>query len=333
MKERLIFKAGEQRKFLLEVEKKSGLKVGALAKMVGVVGRSYRDWKREKLNMSLSATHDLCESFGIKLSEEVDVMIRRWKINKSSKARIGGLVCYRKHGSFATLEGRRKGGAKALAVLRKRGIIPYAKEYNFQKIKSEELAEFVGIMLGDGGITMSQACITLNSEADREYLGFVIGIISRLFNFVPHYIKRKDSKANCIYCNGINYVRCLTELGLKIGNKVKLQVDVPEWIEDKVDFKIACVRGLMDTDGGVFIHKYKVNEKEYKYLKISFSNRSEPLLHFVERVLRGLKLNPKIVLGRENKQVWLYNHREVEKYLQVVGTHNPRLLRNLGGVR
>ena len=87
----------------------------------------------------------------------------------------------------------------------------------------------------------------------------------------------------------------------------------------------------MDTDGGVFLHRYKVGGQEYKYRKISFSNRSVPLLLFVSNTLTELGFTPKIIDKVENKKVWLYNTNEVKKYLEVVGTHNPRLLKWNGG--
>jgi intein/homing endonuclease len=130
-----------------------------------------------------------------------------------------------------------------------------------------------------------------------------------------------------IYLNGINLVNYLVKIGLRVGNKVKQQVDVPDWIKKSKEFRIACVRGLMDTDGGVFLHKYKVNGKVYAYKKICFTNRSVPLLIFVNDVLKEIGLTPKMITKVENKKVWLYNKQEVEQYLNLVGSHNSRLLK------
>jgi hypothetical protein len=43
--------------------------------------------------------------------------------------------------------------------------------------------------------------------------------------------------------------------------------------------------------------------------------------------LQTLGFTPKIIDKVENKKVWLYNAMEVEQYLKVVGTNNPRLLK------
>lgn len=327
MENRIKFLPGQQKIFLQSVQTKSHLHSDKLAKLAGIVPRSYRDWKREKMNITLRAGLLFQKRFGILLPEDPEVMALRWKNFKKSLSRKGGIACYRKHGSPGTVEGRKKGGAKALSILRAKGIIPERKKYNLPSKFDEELAEFVGILLGDGGITIGQTVITLNSEADKDYVLYVNELENKLFNTIPKNLKRNDSKAIVIYLNGINLVDYLIKIGLKVGNKVKQQVDVPDWIKKSKEFRIACVRGLMDTDGGVFLHKYKVNGKVYAYKKICFTNRSVPLLIFVNDVLKEIGLTPKLITKVENKKVWLYNKQEVEQYLDLVGSHNSRLLK------
>lgn len=327
MRMRVKFLSGQQRSFLLRVEEKSKLHPDKLAGLAGIVSRSYCDWKREKLHMTLAAALSFQKNFMVPLPESSREMVRRWKKYKSEMGERGGLARFKKYGSPATPEGRRKGGAKALSILRARGVIPLIKKYNLPGGYSEQLAEYVGILLGDGGITPSQACITLNSEADKDYVNYVVALEINLFGTPPKILLRKDSKAIVIYLNGVQLANYLTTIGLKFGNKVKQQVGVPDWIKLSRAYRIACLRGLMDTDGGVFLHKYKVNGKTYAYKKICFTNRSLPLLYFVDDILKELGLTPKLITKVENKKVWLYNKAEVEEYLGLVGTHNTRLLK------
>lgn len=327
MENRIKFLPGQQKIFLQSVQTKSRLHPDELAKLAGIVPRSYRDWKREKMNITLAAGLFFQKKFGILLPENPEAMVLRWKEFKILLSRKGGIACYRKHGSPGTIEGRKKGGVKALSILRAKGIVPERKKYDLPSKYNEELAEFVGILLGDGGITREQTAITLNSEADKDYVLYVNELENKLFNARPKNIKRNDSKAIVIYLNGINLVDYLIKIGLKVGNKVKQQVDVPDWIKKSKEFRIACVRGLMDTDGGVFLHKYKVNGKVYAYKKICFTNRSVPLLIFVNDVLEEIGLTPKLITKVENKKVWLYNKQEVEQYLNTIGSHNSRLLK------
>lgn len=327
---RLKFIPGQQKKFIDEIISKSGLSTKELSKIAGVHSRSFRDWKRERLTMTLTSAEKFVVLFKVFLPEDKKTMIQRWQQAREKANRVGGLALFRKRGSPATLEGRRKGGIKAVANLRRNGFIPYVKKYSLPIGLSEKLAEYVGIMLGDGCITQGQCNITLNSVADREYVYFVSQLEQSLFGEEPKLYKRKDSKALVLYYNSRFLVRYLLSIGLKIGDKVRQQVDAPDWIKSSFMYKMACVRGLMDTDGGVFLHKYKVNGKDYFYKKICFSNKSIPLLMFVKKTLEELGFTPKLVRNVVNKQIWLYNNTEVMDYLEKIGTSNPRLVR-LGG--
>lgn len=75
---------------------------------------------------------------------------------------------------------------------------------------------------------------------------------------------------------------------------------------------------------GVFSHRYRVSGKKYEYLKLCFSNLSQPLRRFVYRVLGDCGFHPKY---RSNNHVWLYSEAETRKYLQIVGSSNDRLRR------
>jgi len=325
LKIHLKFSSREQKKFISEIIKISHISVDELAELVKVSPRTIRDWKREKFNISLEAVQLLCDKFNLNFPGDKGKMIGEWKIIKRNLGRKGGLAYYKKYGNPATKKGMKKGGAKTLALLRRKGIIPPIRYYTYPSRLDTDLAEFVGLVLGDGGITSGQLCITLNSEKDTELAKYVINLGKRLFGEKPRVLKEKRCKAFRVYYNGESLVKYLLKIGLKTGNKVKQQVDVPEWIKRSKKFRISCLRGLMDTDGGVFIHRYKVNGKLYSYKKICFSNRSLPILNFVHQTLRVVGLNPVLRANVENKQVWLYNCNEIARYLRVVGTRNPRL--------
>jgi len=126
------------------------------------------------------------------------------------------------------------------------GIFGPVKTFNKPKA-SDELAEFIGIMLGDGHADKFQISITLNSIADANYIHFVINLCKGLFKHIPRVLKRKKGNAKVIYYYGVNLVKYLVSLGLIPGNKVKNQVGVPSWISDNFNYKVACLRGLMDT--------------------------------------------------------------------------------------
>lgn len=69
-----------------------------------------------------------------------------------------------------------------------------------------------------------------------------------------------------------------------------------------------------------------VNGKQYKYLKLCFSNMSQPLRTFVHQSLRTNGFNPRYAIDRH---VWLYSESESRRYLKVIGSSNERLLRKV----
>ena len=329
---RIKFQPLKQEAFIKEIYRRSGFSTLQLAELVQIHPRSLVDWKNGKLTMSLKAAEIFCKEFNISLPEKKEIMVQRWKLSQKKANIVGGIAAFKKYGCPATIEGRRKGGKKAIAMLREKGIVPLRKHYTLPSFNTD-LAEYIGIMLGDGGMTATQSCITLNSEADASYITYVSQLAKNLFGENPKVYKHKNDKAIVLYYNGVSLVRYFISFGLKIGNKTKQQVDVPEWIKVSQEYRSACLRGLMDTDGGIFLHTYTVNGKIYSYKKMSFTNRSMPLLKFVFETLKELDFTSKIIDKVENKKVWLYNEQEVKQYLQIVGTHNARLLKvRSGGV-
>ena len=104
---------------------------------------------------------------------------------------------------------------------------------------SEELAEFVGIMLGDGHISPTQIVITVNKN-EGDYLQYLKGLMTGLFRVMPHESKAKPPSKNhlnvvYIYIGSTKLVRYFLEMGL-VMNKVERQVDVPPWIKENKEY-------------------------------------------------------------------------------------------------
>lgn len=91
---------------------------------------------------------------------------------------------------------------------------------------SPELAEFIGIMLGDGALNPTQIHITINGEA-HSYIRYVRRLIKSIFGIMPNVIPRKDENARCIYFGSTAIVQYLLKMGLTF-NKVKSQVGIPK---------------------------------------------------------------------------------------------------------
>jgi len=297
--------------------------------IVNISGRSFRDWINERTLGEKNKLVYLSKISGILLPDVVDEREEWWsgKIN----GRSGALARMKLYGPPGVGWGRKKGGQ--ISQLRRRENpekyrvlgCNVSRQFKLPR-KTKLLAEFFGIILGDGGLTNAQLKIILNSVADCKYMQYVIKRSVELFGYKPYVYKVKNAKANTLNFSGVELVKFFERNGLVVGNKVVHQVDVPFWIRKNRLFSTWCLRGLMDTDGGAFVHTYRVNGKKYEYLKINFTNRSQPLLKFVHNTLSSLGLSPKF---QSDNKVWLYSRHDVFRYFDVIGSSNYRLISKL----
>lgn len=189
---------------------------------------------------------------------------------------------------------------------------------------SLQLAEFFGLMIGDGGINNPwQANITLNAIKDKEYGAYISKLCKVLFGIVPAIRKRKERQALVISLASTTIVDFLVMNGLPRGNKLKNGLRIPAWILAKKRYRIACVRGLMDTDGCLFIHKHVVAGKNYNNLGLCFTSYSVELIGQVADIFEECGIIPHVD-GRK-QHVYLYRADAVIKYLKIFGTSNDRI--------
>ena len=188
---------------------------------------------------------------------------------------------------------------------------------------SPKLAEFTGIVMGDGGITKNQLTITLHHIDDKEYGKFVAKLMEKLFGVKPSIYHDSEDSVNNFVISRIKLIKfCTEKLGLKIGNKIKQQISIPDWIETNKKYQIACIRGLVDTDGCLVIHKYKVGGKQYCYKKLNFCSASKPLVKSVIGILKKFDFNPR--LSHNGRNVWIDSQNEVKRYFKIIGSNNPK---------
>lgn len=189
---------------------------------------------------------------------------------------------------------------------------------------SVDLAEFFGIMMGDGGINNPwQANITLNSVKDAEYALYISGLCKKIFGIAPAIRKRKTRNALVLSLASTSVVDFLVTNGLVRGNKLKSGLRVPKWILEKTLYKKSCVRGLIDTDGCMFVHVHKVRGKIYRNVGLSFSSCSPELIFQVADIFAEFGITPHI--SKRGRDISLYQENTVTKYLKIFGTSNERI--------
>lgn len=325
--DRLVFlQPGAQAAFITQAKEKLNTDWNELGKIAHAHPRSLRDWTREKFHMSHESALLLEKESGVSLSRKVE--IKKWTDHMRKAGIVEGKARIAKYGRIAEDEEYRKEQWRTWwdteGQYLHNSIHNEPLPFNIPQ-RSENLAEFVGIMLGDGGITPYQLAVTLHRYDDAAYSKFVKKLFLDLFHLRASRFSHKDALADSIVVSRSKLVEYVVkELGLHVGNKVRQQVDIPQWIKDDRKLLIACIRGLVDTDGCVFTHTYVVSGKNYSYKKLCFTNCSRPLLLSVFDGLHSLGMNPRIA---RDKDVRLDSKRDIQTYFQVIGSSNPKHLK------
>lgn len=318
---RAVFQKGEQHAFLQRAKDPLGLSWSEFAKRIGVHRRVMSDWQREQFSLPQRVADQISRSFNIPIPETVEYRERFWYTSKGGK--IAGPLMYKKYGHIGGDPETRK--EKWLEWWKKHAInnlgeLAVERKINIPKL-SPLLAEFAGIILGDGGITNRQVVVSLDSQNDRAYAEFVVNLFYKLFGVHASIRYRKTSRCLDIVVSRTALVSFCASIGLLEGNKVKRQADIPAWIMAQAHFRKACVRGLMDTDGSIFNECHLIGGKRYSYPRLWFVSHSKPLRESVCKTLEIAGFSPKI---RRDRAVTLEKPSDVIRYFSFIGTSNPK---------
>jgi len=194
---------------------------------------------------------------------------------------------------------------------------------------SEKLAEFIGIMLGDGSICSypDKSSYTIyvcgNATTDKDYLiKHVKNLAEQVLNInfkIKHH-SNPEQDGLYLYVYGKKYVELFNNLGLPSGNKMKNNICIPNWIFKNKKFVRACIRGFFDTDGSIYRHW---NSDRYF---IEFTTNSLELQKTITKALNMLDYTSSRWF-RAKGSSWrcgIYKKDEVRKFLKDVGTHNSK---------
>ena len=209
------------------------------------------------------------------------------------------------------------------------------KKINIPK-KDEKLAEFVGIVLGDGNIheykgfyngrviETNAIRIAGDSNKDKEYLeSYVASLGKELFGLKACFYKQKDANTLYIIFNGKQIIEFMIHIGLKSGNKIKSQVTIPEWIWESEECLKACIRGLIDTDGSV----YELLPYWPGLFQLTFENRNITLLRDTRKAFLKLGYNISKICGNRTEhgtKIYLTRKNDIAKFYKEINFSNPK---------
>lgn len=187
---------------------------------------------------------------------------------------------------------------------------------------SEELAELFGILLGDGSVTKYFSKVYLNRIADLAYAPFVRGLISKLF--IGALVTQRDLPYNGtidIQISSKDVCDYLRSLGFDPKKR-----KIPEWITSNPMWIKATIRGLFDTEGSVGIKYVKGKNGNYLYKQLTVTNKNKNILKFLKKYLSMFGYKP---TKNFDKNIYISNRVDIEKYLKDIIPHNPKILRKL----
>jgi len=177
---------------------------------------------------------------------------------------------------------------------------------------TSNLAEFFGIMLGDGHLAYFQVMVTLGTK-ESDYVQYVKQMMRKLFGIEGHVATNRKGY-HTVYLGSRSLVEWFKNEGLET-NKVKSQVDVPKWIFRKDQYISRFLRGFFDTDGSIYKLKFG--------MQISFCNHSLPMLQSLHFMLKRLGYRPSAISGW---QIYLTRRDDVYRFFKEIKPANTKHL-------
>jgi DNA-binding transcriptional regulator WhiA len=179
--------------------------------------------------------------------------------------------------------------------------------------KDGDLAELIGVILGDGHIRKFPRTEELSIFSHSEDTGFVARyskLIERIFDKKP--ATTRHSGGNCTRIR-IYQKHIQERLGIPYSPRGPLSIRVPKWIFQDKMYIVRYLRGLYEAEGCHCVHAPTGT------YKLFFSNRNASMLKNVYRLVRKLGFHPhkslyQVQVSRKEEVVRLIKLLEFRQY-------------------
>lgn len=322
---RVILDEETRNDYFSSLKNKADLSWKKLAEVLKLNGRMLRSWRSGELTIPKDLFDKVSDMYEIKIPNGAKHLAEYWHIKEA--ARKGAVARLVKYGNLGTLEGRRKGGLNSLKSPKLK-----ATNFKFRKVikfprKSEQLAELVGIMIGDGGITPFQVKVTLDLVKDKDFAFFVKALFEKLFGIKVSILETKKDSTIEVVVSSRAVVEFLMKCGLPNGNKIRQGIDIPRWIKANLNWSRRCLRGIFDTDGSVYLDRHTGKLGMYRSINVALTSASPKLLLSINDILLKEGFVPTIT---SKGSIRLRRSEEMLKFFKIIGSDNPKHLGRLG---
>jgi DNA-binding transcriptional regulator WhiA len=150
-------------------------------------------------------------------------------------------------------------------------------------------AYVIGLALGDGNLSNPNSRATrLRITCDKQYPLLIKRIVNALKLLFPqNKVSIVERKENCLDISVYsNHLERLLGWQSGQGSKFAQKVAIPEWIKQNSGYKINCLKGLIETDGSIYLDR--------GYKTIQFCTVIPGLALDVLTIMKSLGFSPKI---------------------------------------
>ncbi len=190
---------------------------------------------------------------------------------------------------------------------------------------TKELAELVGIIIGDGNIHYNLKTrkyyieITGNPSEEKEYYHYISSLYMQLIK-KPGRIRISGGGLRLrVYSKQfVEYL--IKDLKMDYNKDKAFKTKIPNPILSKKNLFLLCLRGIFDTDGSFFLAN-KGYRTDYPCIEISTCSKT-----LANQIQRGLKTEFRIKIRKQIKKrrhiLSLNGDKETEKFFIKIGSSN-----------
>lgn len=199
---------------------------------------------------------------------------------------------------------------------------------DLEKINNKKIAEFIGILLGDGSLclkdgknnTNNRLKITFNSKDDKEYIYYVKNLIKELFGIDPILKFRTNENTADLFLFRKEMIIFLTEkVGLKLSPKWNRAMIPAQFLADELD--VCVLRGCFDTDGCLVT----TNNNGIKYPRLELKICPSPMQNQFIEILKKYNFKFGIYqVGKGEVRIQLNGKKQLQKWIELVGFSNEK---------